>query len=180
MDDANLDLAVPSALFAAVGTCGQRCTTARRLVIHEKIYDTVVERLTKAYSQIKNGNPLDSTTLLGPLHTKAAVKEYVDGLEVIKAQGGKILVGGEVIEGPGNYVKPTLVEINHDAPIVREELFVPIAYLIKFKTIEEAIAINNEVPQGLSSSLFTNNQQNVFRWMGFVLLNSTGIPTFLY
>lgn len=168
MNDANLELAVPSALFAAVGTCGQRCTSARRLLIHEAVYDTVVERLKKGYAQIvgRTGNPLDEATLMGPLHTKAAVKEYEDGLKTITSQGGKILFGGKVTgTNGGHFVEPTLVEINHDAAIVKEELFVPILYAIKFRTFDEAVAINNEVPQGLSSSLFTNNQQHVFSWM---------------
>jgi len=166
MDDANLDLVVPAAFFGAIGTAGQRCTSTRRLLIHEKVYDEVVARLLKAYGQIRLGNPLDANTLCGPVHTKAAVKEFTDGIEVIKSQGGKILAGGTAVEGPGNFVNPTLVAINHDAPIVRDELFVPITYVIKFSTLEEAIAINNEVPQGLSSSIFTNNMQNVFRWTG--------------
>lgn len=107
--------------------------------------------------------------MCGPLHTKAAVKEYEEGLKTIVSQGGKIIYGGRVLsDRPGNFVEPTIVEIDHTAPIVKEELFVPILYVIKFKTIDEAIAINNEVPQGLSSSLFTNNQQHIFRWMGFV------------
>jgi len=166
MDDANLEMALPSTLFAAVGTCGQRCTSARRVIIHEKIYDTVVAKLLKAYEQITIGDPLKAGTLCGPLHTKAAVKEYTEGLVTIKAQGGKILTGGATVDGAGNFVKPTLVEINHDAAIVKEELFVPILYLLKCKDLDEAIAINNEVPQGLSSSLFTNNQQSIFKWMG--------------
>jgi len=166
MDDASLDLVIPAAFFGAIGTCGQRCTSTRRMLVHEKVYDEVVARMLKAYGQIRIGNPLDANTLCGPLHTQAAVKEFTDGIETIKAQGGKILAGGSKRDGPGNFVNPTLVEIHHDAPIVREELFVPITYVIKFSTFEEAVAINNEVPQGLSSSLFTTNMQNVFRWVG--------------
>lgn len=103
---------------------------------------------------------------MGPLHTKAAVKEYIEGLEEIKKQGGKILSGGKVLPGEGNYVEPTIVSINHDAPIVKTELFVPITYIMKFKTLEEGIAWNNEVPQGLSSTMFTKNLQNYFSWVG--------------
>jgi aldehyde dehydrogenase family 7 protein A1 len=166
MDDANLELALRSLVFAAVGTAGQRCTTTRRLLLHESIHDSFLERLKKAYTQIRVGDPLDKTTLLGPLHTPAAVKEYKDGLEQIKKEGGVVLCGGNVLERPGNYVEPTLIGIRHDAPVVKTELFVPILHVIKFKTLEEAIQYNNEVPQGLSSSLFTRNQESVFTWIG--------------
>jgi len=166
MDDANIDMAVRSVLFAAVGTAGQRCTTCRRLVLHEKIYDQVVSRLTTAYKSIKIGNPLEEGTLCGPLHTKSAVKEYSEGLKRIEKEGGKILAGGKVLEGEGNFVEPTIVAISHDAPIVKEELFVPILYVIKISSFEEAVQVNNEVPQGLSSALFTSNQQLVFQWTG--------------
>ncbi|EGC35824.1 hypothetical protein DICPUDRAFT_151785 [Dictyostelium purpureum] len=167
-EDANIDLAVRAVLFASVGTCGQRCTTCRRLFIHEKHYDAVVDRLKKAYQSVKIGNPLEEGVLVGPLHTQGAVKEYLEGLEEIKKQGGKIIQGGNkinVIEG-GNFVEPTIVEINHDAPIVKTELFVPILYVMKFKNIDDAMAWNNEVPQGLSSSIFTNTHNNVFKWLG--------------
>lgn len=166
MDDANLDLAIPAAFFGSIGTCGQRCTSTRRLIVHEKIYDEFLKRLLHVYSQIKLGNPLDHSTLCGPLHTKTAVKEFTDGIQTILSQGGKILTGGTVVDGPGNFVNPTIVSIDHDKPIVRQELFLPIVYIIKFKTFEEAVAINNEVPQGLSSSIFTQNMQNVFNWTG--------------
>jgi len=165
-EDANIDLALRAILFSAVGTAGQRCTSLRRAIIHESHYENIKERLLKAYSTIKIGNPLDSATLMGPIHTPAAVKEYLEGLEEIKKQGGKIIYGGKRIEGEGNFVEPTIVEINHDAPIVKTELFVPIVYLIKFSKLDDAMAWNNEVPQGLSSSIFTNNQMNIFKWMG--------------
>jgi len=166
MEDADLDLALRSVLFACIGTCGQRCTTTRRLVLHEKIYDQFLPRLVNAYKQVKIGDPLDDSVLCGPLHTKSAIKEYQNGLKTIVEQGGKILVGGNVIEGPGNFVEPTIVESKHDAPIVKEELFCPILHVIKCSSLEEAIAINNEVPQGLSSSMFTNSQANIFQWTG--------------
>lgn len=106
-------------------------------------------------------------TLLGPLHTKRAVQEYLDGIETIKKQGGKILYGGQAVtNSEGNYVLPTIVEISHDAPIVHKEIFAPILYVMKFKTLEEAIRYNNEVPQGLSSALFTKSLQNMFKWVG--------------
>lgn len=105
-------------------------------------------------------------TLLGPLHTPMAVDQYLKGIETIKSQGGKVIYGGEKVERAGNYVLPTLVEIKHDAPIVHEEIFAPILYVMKFKTIDEVISANNEVPQGLSSAIFTKNLQHLFRWVG--------------
>jgi aldehyde dehydrogenase family 7 protein A1 len=166
MDDANLDLAIDSIFFSSVGTAGQRCTSCRRVIAHEKVYDTIVERLSKAYKSIKIGDPLKRESICGPVHTKSAVKEFQEGLKTIESQGGKILTGGKAIEGEGNYVEPTLVASKHDMPVVKTELFVPIVHIIKCKNLEEAIQFNNEVPQGLSSSLFTNNQRNVFQWTG--------------
>eukprot|EP01027_Heterolobosea_sp_BB2_P025709 GEZU01039464.1.p1 GENE.GEZU01039464.1~~GEZU01039464.1.p1 ORF type:complete len:513 (-),score=204.74 GEZU01039464.1:69-1607(-) len=165
MDDANLDLAIPAVVFGAVGTAGQRCTSTRRLLIHESLYDTVIEKLKKAYAQVRIGDPLDEKTLMGPVHTKSAVKEYEEGLKEIQKQGGKIIYGGKVLsDRPGNFVEPTIVESSHDLPIVKEELFVPILHVMKFKTLEEAIEYNNEVPQGLSSAIFTQSAENVFKW----------------
>ncbi|PRP76506.1 aldehyde dehydrogenase [Planoprotostelium fungivorum] len=167
MDDADIDMAVRSALFAAVGTCGQRCTTCRRLIVHEKVYDEVVDRLTRAYKTIKIGSPLEEGVLCGPLHTQSAVKEYTEGLKRIQSEGGKIIAGGNFLgTNGGNFVEPTIVTIEHDKPIVKEELFVPILYIIKCSSIENAILYNNEVPQGLSSSLFTRNVGNAFKWIG--------------
>ncbi|KRX07720.1 Aldehyde/histidinol dehydrogenase [Pseudocohnilembus persalinus] len=165
-EDANLELVLKGSLFAAVGTCGQRCTSLRRLIIHRSKFDSLVNALTQAYKTIPMGDPLDSKTLLGPLHSKNQVEEYVKGIEEIKKQGGKILYGGKTVNRPGNFVMPTIVEIDHRAPIVQTELFMPILYVMKFDTIEEAIKINNNVPQGLSSSLFTNDVKNVFKWTG--------------
>lgn len=165
-EDANIDLALRAALFATVGTAGQRCTTCRRLFLHESIYDKFVERLVTAQKSVKIGDPSADGTLVGPVHTANSVKAYSDGIKEIKAQGGKILSGGNVIQRDGYFVEPTIVEITHDAKIVQTEIFVPITYAIKFKTLDEAIAWNNEVPQGLSSSIFTNNQMNVFKWIG--------------
>lgn len=166
MDDADIALVVRSVLFAAVGTAGQRCTTCRRLLLHEKIYKQVIDQLADAYKQIKIGNPLDKDTLLGPLHTNSSKINFERGIEVIKSQGGHILTGGAVIEHEGNFVQPTIVEINKDAPIVKEELFAPILYILKFQTLEEAIEINNSVPQGLSSSIFTQSPEAIFKWIG--------------
>jgi len=166
MDDANLDLAVRAILFASVGTCGQRCTSCRRAIIHEKVYDAVVERLLKSYDQVRIGNPLEEGTLCGPLHTKTAVKDFENGLKKIVEQGGKIIKGGKAIQREGNFVEPAITEIAHDAPIVKDELFFPILHVIKCKSFEEAVKFNNEVPQGLSSALFTSNQAHVFEWLG--------------
>lgn len=166
MPDADLDMAVRASVFGAVGTAGQRCTSLRRLLIHESVYDTVVERLVAAYKTIPMGDPLEDGTLLGPVHTEAAVKEYTEGLAEIVRQGGKILIGGNRVDRPGTFVEATIVETPKDAPIVSTELFVPIMHVFKFSTFEEAVALNNSVPQGLSSSIFTKDMSNVFRWVG--------------
>ncbi|KAK3220280.1 hypothetical protein Dsin_014250 [Dipteronia sinensis] len=160
MDDADIKLAVRSVLFAAVGTAGQRCTTCRRLILHESIYQTFLDQLVEVYKQVKIGDPLEKGTLLGPLHTPTSQKNYEQGIEKIKSQGGKILTGGSVIESEGNFVQPTIVEISPDADVVKEELFAPVLHVMKFKTFEEAVKINNSVPQGLSSSIFTWQARN--------------------
>lgn len=166
MPDADVDKVVSSCLFAAVGTAGQRCTSLRRIIIHDSLFDTIVPRLVELYGKLRMGDPLDRKTLVGPVHTPSAIKEYADGIEEIKKQGGKILVGGEVVKRDGNFVNPTIVEIEPFAEITKTELFVPIVYVMKFKTLEEAIKINNSVPQGLSSSMFTNDLFNAFTWVG--------------
>ncbi|ORX92847.1 aldehyde dehydrogenase [Basidiobolus meristosporus CBS 931.73] len=167
MDDADVDLAVRSILFAAVGTAGQRCTTTRRLFLHEKIHDQFIEKMLKAYEQVTVGDPLTENVLCGPLHTKNAVEQFKKGIEDIKSQGGKILIGGKVLEDrPGNFVAPTVTSIAPDAPVVQNEIFVPILHTHKFSSIEEAIKLNNSVRQGLSSSMFTTNPANIFKWTG--------------
>ena len=174
MDDADINSALPAVCFAAAGTAGQRCTTLRRLLVHEKIYDKFVSALVNAYKQLKPGNPLDSDVLLGPLHSEAGMKQFEKGLEDITAQGGKILVGGSRIAKNdlpdgiknGNYVWPTLVESNHDMPIVKEELFVPITHILKVKSFEEAVEVSNNTAFGLSSAIFTSSMRNTFRWLG--------------
>ncbi|CAA0814579.1 Aldehyde dehydrogenase family 7 member B4 [Striga hermonthica] len=166
MDDADVELAVRSVLFAAVGTAGQRCTTCRRLLLHETIYQKVLDRLVDVYKQVKAGNPLEKGTLLGPLHTRVSRENFVKGIEKIKSQGGKIVAGGSVIESQGNFVQPTIVEISSSAEVVKEELFGPVLYVMKFQTLKEAIEINNSVPQGLSSSIFTRRPEIIFKWIG--------------
>ncbi|KAK1174486.1 alpha-aminoadipic semialdehyde dehydrogenase-like [Acipenser oxyrinchus oxyrinchus] len=166
-EDADLNLVIPSALFAAVGTAGQRCTTTRRLFLHESVHDVVVEKLAKAYKQVRIGDPWDPSTMYGPLHTKQAVDMYLAAVDQAKQQGGTVVCGGQVIDRPGNYVEPTIVTgLAHNAPIVHTETFAPILYVLKFKTEEEAFARNNEVKQGLSSSIFTTDMGKVFRWLG--------------
>lgn len=166
MPDADLEIAFQGAVFAAVGTCGQRCTSLRRIYLHDTLYDAFVARMVKAYPNVTIGDPMDSKTLMGPMHNANGVRDYMQGLEKIKAQGGRILCGGKKIAGPGNYVMPTIVEISPDAPIVQEEIFAPIVYVFKFSNLDQAIAYNNGVPQGLSSALFTKNLQNMFKWVG--------------
>ena len=165
-DDADVDMALRAAVFGAVGTAGQRCTSLRRLIIHESLYDSFVARLVAAYSTIVVGDPTEPGTLMGPLHTAAAVAEFTGGLATIKAQGGVVLTGGKVLSRPGNFVEPTVVAIDHSAAVVQTELFVPILYVFKFSTFEQAVAMNNGVPQGLSSSLFTRDMRRAQAWMG--------------
>jgi aldehyde dehydrogenase family 7 protein A1 len=167
MDDADLELAVRAVLFAAVGTAGQRCTTTRRLFLHEKIHDTFIERLKRAYSQVRIGDPTQEGVLCGPLHTKAAVANYEQGIRDVIAQGGTILYGGRVLtDRPGNFVEPTLTSIRPDADVVQREIFAPILHTFKISSLEEAIKYNNSVRQGLSSSLFTQSPENIFKWTG--------------
>lgn len=158
---ADLKMTVTAVLFGAVGTAGQRCTTTRRLIIHESIYDTLKAALEKGYKQISIGNPLDEGVLMGPLIDKDAVKNYSHAIAQINEQGGKIVYGGKVLEGPeyssGCYVMPTIAEVKNDYPVVQHETFAPILYLIKYKTMEEAVALQNGVPQGLSSAIFSTN-----------------------
>jgi aldehyde dehydrogenase (NAD+) len=160
--NANLNLAMVGVLFGAVGTAGQRCTTTRRLIIHESIYETVKEKLVNAYAQLTIGNPLEGN-LVGPLIDKAAVAAYSNAIEKLKQEGGTVLCGAEVLKGPGYesgcYVKPTICEANNNFEIVQAETFAPILYLLKYNDLEEAIELQNGVKQGLSSAIFTNHMQ---------------------
>lgn len=159
--DADLDIAIVGALFGAVGTAGQRCTSTRRLIIHEDIYENFKKKLTTAYKQIRIGDPLKEENHVGPLIDKDAVKNYLNAIAQIKKQGGKILIAGGVLEGKGFdsgcYVKPCIAEVTHEMDIVKTETFAPILYLMKYNDLEEAIMMQNEVPQGLSSAIFTKN-----------------------
>jgi len=157
MEDANLDLAARGALFAAVGTAGQRCTSLRRLLVQQPISSKMQDRLVDAYSQIKIGDPLEDGTLMGPLIHDRAVQTYLSAIDQAVEQGGEVLTGAKVVDRKGHYVEPTIIRIPRDAPIVQEETFAPILYLIEFADLDEALAIHNEVPQGLSSAIFTDS-----------------------
>ena len=158
---ADMDLALRALLFGAVGTAGQRCTTTRRLIVHESVRDALVKRLVKVYEQVQIGNPAVEGTLMGPLINPQAVADMQSALDRVKDEGGKILFGGEKLVGPkfpgGCYVRPCLVAARHDMKMVHEETFAPILYVIGYKKFEEAISYHNEVPQGLSSAIFTND-----------------------
>ncbi|MBV9988741.1 MAG: aldehyde dehydrogenase family protein, partial [Chitinophagaceae bacterium] len=158
---ADLDMALIGCVFGAVGTAGQRCTTTRRLIIHESVYEAFKAKLVKAYGQLRIGDPLDTKHHVGPLIDKDAVNMYLQSIEQCKQQGGKFVVEGGVLEGKGYesgcYVKPCIAEAANHLPIVQHETFAPILYLMKYATLEEAIALQNGVPQGLSSSIMTLN-----------------------
>ncbi len=167
--DADLELLVRATLFGAVGTAGQRCTTTRRLIVHRSIHDTVIERLAAAYRQITIGDPLAEGTLVGPLINARAVETYRHALEQIGAQGGEVVVGGRVLTEPpydkGHFVEPTIVRAHRDMAIWREETFAPILYVLAYETFEEAIALHNDVPQGLSSAIFTRDLRTAERFL---------------
>ncbi|KGE14087.1 aldehyde dehydrogenase family protein [Sphingobacterium deserti] len=161
---ADLKMTIMAAVFGAVGTAGQRCTSTRRLIVHEDLYAQVRDALIGAYQQLKIGNPLNTTNHIGPLIDVDAVKNYLSALKEIKKQGGKILIDGEVLKGEGYesncYVRPVVAEVENHYAIVQKETFAPILYLIKYRgEVSEAIKLQNEVAQGLSSSIMTNNLQ---------------------
>ncbi len=160
-EHANLDMALRAVLFGAVGTAGQRCTTTRRLIVQEQVYDQFMKKLLKAYKQLKIGNPLDEHNHVGPLIDKDAVRAFSSALDQLKRQGGKVLFGGKVLSGAGYesgcYVQPAICEARNTYQIVQEETFAPILYVMKYKKLSEAIAMHNDVKQGLSSAIFTDN-----------------------
>jgi aldehyde dehydrogenase (NAD+) len=160
-EHADQDMALRAVLFGAVGTAGQRCTSTRRLIIQENVYDAFKAKLLKAYAQVTIGNPLDASNLVGPLIDKAAVESFTNAIAAVKAEGGNVIFGGEVLSGAnyesGCYVKPCIAEAKNEFKIVQEETFAPILYIMKYKTIDEAIAMHNNVPQGLSSAIFSTN-----------------------
>ena len=164
-EHADISMVLVGAVFGAVGTAGQRCTSTRRLIIHESVYDKTISVIKNAYSQLKIGNPLDATNHVGPLIDKGSVNDYLNAIEKAKQEGGTIIVEGGVLSGAGYesgcYVKPCVIEAKNEFHIVQEETFAPILYVMKYNTIEEAIAMQNGVPQGLSSSIFTNNMREM-------------------
>jgi len=159
-EHANLDLAIPSIVFGAVGTAGQRCTSTRRVIAHRSRFEEVKNALVKAYGQVRIGDPLDPDTLMGPLINDAAVRTVEAACESVRDAGGEILCGGERIDGPGNFITPAIAVVQNEWEIVQHETFGPILYLISFDTLDDAIALQNGVVQGLSSSIFTDNMQN--------------------
>jgi len=165
-ESADLKLAIPAIVFGAIGTSGQRCTSTRRLFVQESLYQDVVKKLKQAYLQIRIGDPLDPLQLMGPLINEKAVAQFSQAIKRIKASGGTIVAGGEVIKQPGYFVQPTLVTgLENSSEIVQEETFAPILYVLPYKTIEDAISLQNSVPQGLSSALFTNNLIHAERYL---------------
>ena len=164
-ETANMDLVIPAVVFGSVGTAGQRCTSTRRIIINENIHEDFINRLLNAYKQVKIGNPLDSSTLMGPLVNENAVQDFLKAVEEVKSSGGEILCGGKRIDGNGFFVTPVIAKAQNDWEIVQKETFSPILYVITYKTIEEALAIHNGVPQGLSSSMFTTNVSNAERFL---------------
>jgi aldehyde dehydrogenase (NAD+) len=165
-DDADLDLATRAILFGAVGTAGQRCTTTRRIIAHKDILPELTERLTKAYSQVRIGDPLEEETLMGPLVYGTAVEEMFEALEQIKAQGGEVVYGGKMLPDKGpNFVEPTIVKMPSQTAIVKQETFAPILYMLEYKDIDEAIQIHNDVPQGLSSAIFSDSMRTIEKFL---------------
>jgi aldehyde dehydrogenase (NAD+) len=166
---ADLPNVLPGLVFGAVGTAGQRCTSTRRIIIHEDIYEDVKQKLISAYKQLRIGDPLNENNHVGPLIDKGAVKDYMHSIERVISEGGKILVPGGILEGKGYesgcYVKPCIAEANNDFEIVQHETFAPILYIMKYKTIDEAIALQNGVPQGLSSSIMTLNMREAEQFL---------------
>ncbi|MEO1020955.1 MAG: aldehyde dehydrogenase family protein [Bacteroidota bacterium] len=158
-EQADIEMAVRATVFGAVGTCGQRCTSTRRLIVHESVYDQVKQRLLEIYEKVTIGNPLEPETLVGPLIDELAVQTMQKALTSIKEEGGTLLTGGEVIDREGYYVRPALAEVENHFNIVQEETFAPILYLIKYSELEEAMAMHNGVKQGLSSAMFTLNMR---------------------
>jgi aldehyde dehydrogenase (NAD+) len=156
--NADLDMAVRTILFGAVGTAGQRCTSTRRIIMHRDIASDLTAKIIEAYKQVRIGNPMEDGILMGPLVTTAAVEDMMAALEKAKEQGGEVVFGGSRLSDEGErYVEPTVVKMPEQTPIVHHETFAPILYLMEYDTLEEAIVLHNEVPQGLSSAIFTTN-----------------------
>jgi aldehyde dehydrogenase (NAD+) len=170
-ENADLDMSLIGAVFGAVGTAGQRCTSTRRLIVHESVYEQFKQKLVKAYAQVRIGNPLDEHNHMGPLIDRDAVDLYLGSIEKCRAEGGKFVVEGGLLQGEeyasGCYVKPCIAEVENSFKIVQHETFAPILYLIKYTTLEEAISLQNGVPQGLSSSVMTNNLREAEQFLSY-------------
>jgi aldehyde dehydrogenase (NAD+) len=168
-ENADLDMTLIGAVFGAVGTAGQRCTTTRRLIIHESVYDVFVQKLVKAYGQLRIGNPLDTNNHVGPLIDKDAVQNYLDSIAKCKAEGGNFIIEGGILSGEGYesgcYVKPCIAEAKNEMAIVQHETFAPILYIMKYQDLDEAIAMQNGVPQGLSSAIMTTNMREAEQFL---------------
>ena len=167
-EDANLDLATRAILFSAVGTAGQRCTTTRRIIAQKKVIEELTARLVKAYAQLHIGDPLEPETLMGPLVEEEAVKTMMNALEEIPKQGGRIVVGGKRLHRSGFYVTPAIVRVPGNTALVCEETFAPILYVMPYDTIDDAIRLHNEVPQGLSSAIFTESLKKAEKFLSAV------------
>ena len=165
-ETADLKLAIPAIVFGAVGTAGQRCTSTRRLFLHESIADDVIEKLVAAYGQVRIGDPLDADTLMGPLTDEAAIQRYMDAIEKAKAAGGELLTGGNRVDRDGYFVEPAIVRAENHWDIVQEETFAPILYVMTYSDLEDAVAMHNDVRQGLSSSIFTTDVRNAEYFLG--------------
>ena len=165
MDDADLDMTVRATLFSAVGTAGQRCTTLRRLLVHRAIADKLVGRLSEAYDQVSIGDPMEQGTLMGPVVSEAAITAMMSSIDIAREQGGEVVTGGNRIDRPGFFVEPTIVRVPKEASITQDETFAPILWVIEFDTLDEAIAIQNGVTQGLSSAIFTESLKNAERFL---------------
>lgn len=164
-ETADLDLAIPAIVFGAVGTAGQRCTTTRRLIIHDSIYDTLVPQLVSAYKQVKIGDPVADGTLMGPLIDQQAVNAFEAAIKSAEKSGAQILCGGNKLDQPGFFVEPTIIAVEQQDAIVRKETFAPILYVQRYIDLDEAIELQNNVPQGLSSAIFTNNIKNAEQFL---------------
>ncbi|MFP5331053.1 MAG: aldehyde dehydrogenase family protein [Acidimicrobiia bacterium] len=168
MDDADLDLAVRAALFAAVGTAGQRCTSLRRLIVHRDVIDEVADRLVAAYQQVPIGDPLQEGTLMGPVISEQAIDATLAAVDAGVSQGGTLLTGGRRLDRPGHFMEPAIVRVPKEAAITQEETFGPVLWMIPFDTLEEAIAIQNGVKQGLSSAIFTDSLRNAETFLSHI------------
>ena len=167
-ETADMEMVVPAVVFGAVGTAGQRCTSTRRVIIHKDKYEELKERLVNAYKQVNIGDPLDNKTLMGPLVNESAVNDYNNAIEKAKAAGGEVLYGGSSIERKGHYVTPAIVKVENEWAIVQEETFAPILYIITYEDLEDAIRMHNDVPQGLSSAMFTLNIRHAEQFLSSI------------